>query len=65
MDRFRSREKIYEFIAAAERGGMRPCSSEIISFFEDAYKEDPFRLCKFIADKNSLYDYWVFLDMLF
>ncbi len=56
--------KIYEFITAAERGGMRPCKSEIISFFEDAYKEDPFRLCKFIADKNSLYDYWVFLDML-
>lgn len=55
--------KIYEFIDAAELGGMSPRSSEIITFFEEAYKEDPFRLCKFIADKNSLYDYWVFLDM--
>lgn len=56
--------KIYEFIDAAERGGMNPrCSSEIITFFEEAYREDPFRLCKFIADKNSLYDYWLFLDM--
>lgn len=55
--------KIYEFIDAAERGGISPCHSEIITFFEEAYKEDPFRLCSFIADKNSLYDYWVFLDM--
>lgn len=56
--------KIYEFIDAAERGGMNPrCSSEIITFFEEAYREDPFRLCKFIADKNSIYDYWLFLDI--
>ena len=32
--------KIYEFIDAAERGGMNPrCSSEIITFFEEAYRE--------------------------
>ena len=56
--------KIYEFIDAAERGGMNPrCSSEIKTFFEEAYREDPFRLCRFIADKNSLYDYWLFLGM--
>ncbi len=55
--------KIYEFIDAAERGGISPRSSKIITFFEKAYREDPFRLCRFIADKNSLYDYWVFLDM--
>lgn len=55
--------KIYEFIDAAERGGISPRHGEIITFFEEAYKEDPFRLCNFIADKNSLYDYWVFLGM--
>ena len=55
--------KIYEFIDAAERGGISPRYGEIITIFEEAYKEDPFRLCNFIADKNSLYDYWVFLDM--
>lgn len=55
--------KIYEFIDAAERGGISSRSSKIITFFEKAYREDPFRLCRFIADKNSLYDYWVFLDM--
>ena len=55
--------KIYEFIDAAERGGISPRCGEIITFFEEAYKEDPFRLCNFIADKNSLYDYWVFLGM--
>lgn len=56
--------KIYEFIDASERGGISPRHSEIITSFEEAYKEDPFRLCSFIADKNSLYDYWVFLDMV-
>ena len=55
--------KIYEFIEAAERGGISRPNSELITFFEEAYKEDPVRLCSFIADKNSLYDYWVFLDM--
>lgn len=55
--------KIYEFIDAAEQGGISPRYSEKITFFEEAYREDPFKLCRFIADKNSLYDYWVFLDM--
>ena len=55
--------KIYEFIDAAERGGISSRNSEIITFFEEAYREDPSRLCRFIANKNSLYDYWVFLDI--
>lgn len=55
--------KIYEFIEAAERGGISRCNSEIITYIDEAYKEDPFRLCSFIANKNSLYDYWGFLDM--
>lgn len=54
-------DKIYEFIEASERGcGIR--SDEIIrKIFRKAYEEDPERLCKILADKNNIVDYWICL----
>lgn len=55
-------DKMYETINAVERGCGLTRDENIDKLMNKAYEEDPLRLGKFIADRNSLIDYWIFLS---
>ncbi|MGN1157653.1 MAG: hypothetical protein ACI4TK_15860 [Agathobacter sp.] len=55
-------DKIYEFIEANERGCGIVHNEMIRKLLEKAYAEDPHRLCTYLADRNQLIDYWIFLS---
>lgn len=55
-------DKVYETINAVERGCGLTRDENIDKLMNKAYEEDPLRLGKFIADRNSLVDYWIFLS---
>lgn len=54
-------DKIYEFIEASERGYGIRSDERVREIFRRAYEEDPERLCKTLAGKNNIVDYWIFL----
>ena len=54
-------DKIYEFIEACERGCGLASDELVTKLFQKAYEEDPERLCKTLAEKNSIVAYWIFL----
>ena len=55
-------DKIYEFIEACERGMGRNTDSNVVRLFRKAFEEDPDRLCRVLAEKNSLMDYWMYVS---
>lgn len=54
--------KIYEFIEAYERGGNLNTNPIVRKLFQKAYAEDAKRLCKILAERDSIIDYWVYVS---
>lgn len=54
--------KVYEVINAIERGGGLSKNEKVYKLMNKACGEDPLRLGEFIATRNSLIDYWMFLS---
>lgn len=55
-------DKIYEFIEAYERGIGLNTNPIVRNLFQKAYAEDANRLCRTLAEKNSIIDYWVYVS---
>lgn len=55
-------DKIYEFIDAYERGRGLNADSNVRNLFKKAYTEDAFRLCKTLAQKNNIFEYWLYVS---
>lgn len=56
-------DKIYEFIEAYERGRGLNSDPIVSKLFQKAYDEDEKRLCRILAERNSIIDYWVYLSL--
>lgn len=54
--------KIYEFIEAYERGRGLNTDPIVCKLFQKAYAEDANRLCRTLAEKDSIIDYWVYVS---
>ena len=54
--------KIYEFIEAYERGGNLNTNPIVCKLFQKAYAEDAKRLCKILAERDSIIDYWIYVS---
>lgn len=54
--------KIYEFIEAYERGGGLNTDPIVRKLFQKAYAEDANRLCRTLAERDSIMDYWAFVS---
>lgn len=55
-------DKIYEFIEAYERGGGLNTDPIVRKLFQKAYAEDAKRLCRTLAERDSIMDYWAFVS---
>ena len=55
-------DKIYEFIEAYERGRGLNSDSIVRKLFQKAYDEDAKRLCRILAERDSIIDYWGYLS---
>ncbi|MBO5146837.1 MAG: hypothetical protein J6C19_15135 [Lachnospiraceae bacterium] len=55
-------DKIYEFIEAYERGRGLNSDPIVRKLFQKAYDEDAKRLCRILAEKDSIIDYWGYLS---
>lgn len=55
-------DKIYEFIEACERGIGRNTDPNVSKLFRKAFEEDANRLCRVLAEKDSLMDYWMYVS---
>lgn len=55
-------DKIYEFIEAFERRKGLISDETVRKVYQKAYREDPGHLCRFLAKKDSIIDYWIFLS---
>lgn len=51
-------DKIYEFIEASERGRGLNSDPFVRKLFQKAYDEDAKRLCRILAERDSIIDYW-------
>lgn len=51
-------DKIYEFIEAYERGRGLNSDPFVRKLFQKAYDEDAKRLCRILAERDSIIDYW-------
>ena len=51
-------DKIYEFIEACERGRGVNSDPFVRKLFQKAYDEDAKRLCRILAERDSIIDYW-------
>ena len=55
-------DKIYEFIEAYERGRGLNSDPIVCKLFQKAYDEDTRRLCRILAERDSIIDYWVYVS---
>ena len=55
-------DKIYEFIEAYERGRGLNSDPIVCKLFQKAYDEDAKRLCRILAERDSIIDYWGYLS---
>lgn len=55
-------DKVYEFILAYERGKGYNTDLDICKLFRKAFTENPNRLCKMLAERDSVIDYWVYVS---
>lgn len=55
-------DDIYEFIEANERGRGLNINPIVRKLFQKAYAEDANRLCKTLAEKDSIIDYWIYVS---
>lgn len=55
-------DKIYEFIEASERGRGLNSEPIVCKLFRKAYDEDAKRLCRILAERDSIIEYWGYLS---